>query len=455
MAGEQEQKQLENNLKKSEADLRNVKEGLKTVQHSYHQSETELKNTKDELKKANDLLKTHKLLSATAHPPSPSVRPKTGPVGASWESGLPAPKGTVIGASFASVVGGSGGGHGGGGDDFGGDDSRRREIRGRSRRDSRDFSPASSRPERNKVNKLLIEASKLIKCPITTGCDIVEWISIQTRTMDKVLQLYGSETPENQCLISSHLLPDHLKTDGDAALIQMRETGFDLEKFWEALFKFSFPAPFSSLEIGFNRLSQTNPRKMTIVEYSRTFRVFCRMLSYSLKRQFSRYIDGLTNSEVRASLKRTNLEKMDYDELVALAMSVSNQLSTDKASQAVSSRLVCETIDEGEEPDAVFKIWDEPLGKYFREADKRGARGRCFNCLSSAHRVGNCKRKKTCLYCSLPNEQARHYSLLCPRAPLRFEGFIEKRDKAVEERKVSVRLASDYDFHFSSSDLEE
>ena len=102
-----------------------------------------------------------------------------------------------------------------------------------------------------------------------------------------------------------------------------------------------------------------------------------------------------------------------------------------------------------------YKIWDEPLGKYFRAADSRGAKGCCFNCLSQLHRVGSCKRKKSCLFCSLPNEQVRHYSILCPRAPSRFEGLIEKRKQAVEEKKVAVRLASDYDFHFSSSDLDD
>ena len=455
-----------------------------TLEKQLREKTSELQKKKVE---CDGLLTTTRLLSATSVPPAPDVRPKTVTFGTStappssgtWLGGSTTPRGTFIGgsspsstsfgasaglssglsssyaaaaSSSASGSGGSGGAGGGGGDDHGGPGHGRGYPFGSdSATRFRDSLPVTRTG--SSLNKVLLEASKLIKCSLSSTSDITDWILNQTRLKDKITQLYGDESPEVQCAIARHLLTDHIRSDGDHVYEEMSTDGrFGLDRFWDRLFALSFPAPHSSLENGFRKLSQTHPKRQTIVEYSRMFKTYIRMLEMDLKRQSTRFIDGLANPDVRSSLRRHNLERMEFQDIVSLAVSIANQTMNERGGGSAAANVACED-DTWDDDDLSLKVFDTPIKKYFTEADKHNMRGLCWNC-GGTHKSALC-RKKSCAFCQLPVSQVRHYSLLCERAPLDFKNFLGRREMAKKVKADAVRIASDFDFAFESDGLED
>ena len=269
-----------------------------------------------------------------------------------------------------------------------------------------------------------------------------------------VEEFYGDENPELQIKIALLALGDNLRTDADFIFSGFRDLRhFNLDDFFTALFKLSFPAPLSTLDLGYRKLTQNFPDKSSIVEYSRKFRTFVKMLGLNLETQINKFLDGLADLEVRLTLRKNNLEDMDFRGVVTLAVNVKNNLSLEKTSRALwgkegsnsgeETRVYRGREDYGDEEDDILLIMGTPLKKYMSEAEKWGLGRACFNCFNE-HSAQQCT--KECKFCQRGVRQARHYSILCPKRPRDMKKFFAERveaKKKYEERKIQVKLAEE------------
>merc|ERR1711951_105813 len=173
----------------------------------------------------------------------------------------------------------------------------------------------------------------------------------------------------------------------------MRVGGWDLGKFFQELFAANWPAPSSTLRLGFDKLTQSYPLKGSIHDFSRRLKAYCELMGFELKAQLPKFIEGLTSGAVKAAIRRHNLESMSFEQVVQLTVSVSNNLQSERSTDAVMMiGEEAECYDVGEQ---VYKIFDTDVKKYFRVADDKGVGQRCFQCFSRDHKVANCK-KTTC-----------------------------------------------------------
>ena len=228
------------------------------------------------------------------------------------------------------------------------------------------------------------------------------------------------------------------------------------------------------MELAFRSLTQNSPAKQSLVDYARKFRTICRLLNYDIQGQFFKFVEGLASSELKAALRRSKTEGMQFDQLVALAVSIENNLSFEKPSVArifhgreaesagsgMGGGVVARPQKEWEEgddlnrDDVILAIMGVPITKYFKRSDQKGMKGRCFNCFGF-HSAVKCKYPK-CKFCMKNCKEVKHYSVLCPKAPQEFGNFLEARDKAKQNKNTGVRYTSTFtEYEFSDEELSD
>ena len=259
-------------------------------------------------------------------------------------------------------------------------------------------------------------------------------------------------------------MSEQLRRDGEVVFSRLKlRPYFTLADFMDDLYKLNFPAPHSSLDLGFRSLTQSYPVKSTIMEYSRRFKTFTSMLKYDVNGLYNKFVDGLASSELKLALRRNQLEGKPFDEIVSMAVSIGNNLTVERAGirsyvrekEAVKGLYGESALAaEGEEDDEMFKIMGVSIKRYFLEADRKNVNERCFNCFSKAHMATECPHK-SCKFCDKPVNSVNHLSLLCPSAPRTLTKFLQSRDKE-KAKRATVKIAEDFeDFVFSSDELSD
>ena len=299
--------------------------------------------------------------------------------------------------------------------------------------------------ERSRISKVLVESSKVIKTKLQSTPDIVLFLDNQSKLMRAIEDIYGEETERTKIQVALNQMDDKLRSDGDVVYDRCKEGGFfDLETFMRGLMKMNFPAPRSSLDLGFSSLRQNYPERSTIVEYGRRFRTIARLLEVKPEHYFTKFIEGLASGEVQAALKRTELEGRIFDEVVALAVSIGNMLMTERpvTKESVGRELVAREVGFREECN---KIMGVPVSRYFEVAQEKGVEQRCFNCFSMGHQSVEC-RLRSCKFCDKLTSAVQHYSLLCPLAPKTLNKFLGAREAAGKRFKKTAPARYEEDF---------
>ena len=100
------------------------------------------------------------------------------------------------------------------------------------------------------------------------------------------------------------------------------------------------------------------------------------------------------------------------------------------------------------------KIYENTVAQYIKKARVANVGTRCWNCFSSAHRSIDC-RMRSCKFCDRLNKDAKHLSLMCPKAPKDMSKLIEIRESK-KSSKAGVRFADEYDqYEFESDELSD
>ena len=305
--------------------------------------------------------------------------------------------------------------------------------------------------------QVLINSTKLIKTVLKSKDDVVNFLENVEMLVESIEEFYGSESDELKVKIALLHMNEEVKIDGDVVFKELKgKETYDLSVFMERLFSLNFPSPWSSLDLAFRELKQG---ESTIIEYSRRFKLFVKKLDLNLKAQKNRFLVGLKDGRVRESMYKQNLEMLDFDHLVRWCVTLTNNMKLERPNVSVFKG-----SEEGEAPledrdggaDACMKIMGVSLTKYWDAADKRGIRGRCFQCFSEQHGATECPLK-ICKFCERDVKVAQHYSVICPKCPNDLRKFLESRDKAkFDKKKNNVRFTDDYDdYQFESEELSD
>ena len=342
----------------------------------------------------------------------------------------------------------------------GDEDGRRRNDDGDDEYSDDDASGSSRRSRRTRqsgttnVRRIISESNKLIDVKMTATDQITDYIESMSLLQRAIRQYYSEESQKVQIMVVMHHLGKKLRQDGNVIYDEFEETGnWDLGVFFQELFSANWPAPSSTLRLGFDKLTQSYPLKGSIHDFSRRLKAYCELMGFELKAQLPKFIEGLTSGAVKAAIRRHNLESMSFEQVVQLTVSVSNNLQSERSTDAVM--VIGEEADCYDMGEQVYKIFDTDVKKYFRVADDKGVGQRCFQCFSRDHKVANCK-KTTCKFCSQKSVKVRHYSLLCPRAPRNFTTFLGVRDSAADKRTSVLKITDDFkEFTFQESDFSD
>ena len=317
--------------------------------------------------------------------------------------------------------------------------------------------PARGRTEldatRSRVS-LLSSSSKVIKIKITDNSEVISYLDQVIKLEGVIEDLYGEVEEKLKIQIALNQLEGQVRTDGDSIYEECRENGvFCLNSFFKDMFKLAFPAPQSTLDLGFRTLTQG---KGSVVEYGRRFKTMIKLMRYEIGGYFYRFIDGLASSELRSALRRQNIEGIVFEELVSLAVAIGNSLSQEKVTEKIFFGESAQDLGRGEDSsqegggDMMALVFADPITKYFENAKVKGVHGRCFNCFSKAHKLLEC-RMKTCKFCGELNSRVKHYSLICPKCPKSLDKFFEVREEAKQE-KEKVRHAPEFSAYVFDSD---
>ena len=333
---------------------------------------------------------------------------------------------------------------------------------------------SSGRPERRmehsgqrtKVNTLA-QAGKVLRIKIENSEEITSFLDKCQKLKNNIEDLYNEEPDQLKIMIALNQMANTVRTDGDGVYEKYKISGtYDFLQFFKDLFKACHPAPQSSLDLNFRNLSQNIPVKGTIVDYARRFKVMVNLLDYNLKAHMYKFIAGLASSELKAALRRQNIENMEFSELVSLAVSISNNLTQEKTADKLfpgvegrSNRIWGgEEGKTGSSDEEVMLIMGVPLKEYLEKTNLHKLVNKCFNCFGN-HRVQKCFSKK-CKFCDKTTEAAQHYSLICPKAPKEFKNYLGAREKAQGEFKrrdgEKVKFTSEYkEYEFDSEELSD
>ena len=273
------------------------------------------------------------------------------------------------------------------------------------------------------LTKRVGEIGKLISVKLSSEQDIVSFITTIDLLTRRINELLADETDYAKVLCAKYRLTGELAESGEEIANMMVASGdYSLEGFFDAVFVLRFPQPEQSLDLGFRTLTQSHPNKLSIVDYSSRFRVFVKRLGLRLESNLLKWIEGLSNAEVRNSLYRYPYQKLGFGELIEVAVGMENSLVVAKKS---AGRALAALDDEDEGDEWCCKIMGLPFMDYVKKLTQRNVSERvCFNCFSTSHRSGDCFRKN-CRFCGKAIDQVGHLSLMCGRCPSDLSSYVQ------------------------------
>ena len=324
-------------------------------------------------------------------------------------------------------------------------------------------SRGSSRPdvrEEDRRMKLLMSSTKLIKCILKSGRNIVDYMVEANTLYESIEEFFGGEGEDLKIKVALLHMDEIMRTDADEVYRNLRVVGvYDLKGFMAGLFSLNYPSPWSSLDLAFRSLKQG---ELSIIDYSRRFKLFVGQLELNLKGQVNKFLLGLKDANLRSSLYKQNLDEMEFDQIVKWAVTLSNNLKVERGMGASVSSCVEFDLDEtclimGEmDLEYAYKVMGVPLGTYLKAAEDKNVKLRCFNCFGSGHGAVECGLK-ACKFCGKDPKKVKHYSLMCPKCPRNLEKFLDERDKYKNSRAAqSACIADDYtDYTFESDEVSD
>ena len=224
--------------------------------------------------------------------------------------------------------------------------------------------------------KIVSDTVRLVKETLDETSDVIEFIiqaeSLRTGINDFLVG-YGEEI---KILVAKVKCSASLKSTATEIQESMRLEGrFNLTEFFDRIFVMRFPKALSSLELGFRKISQNNPSKVSIVEYGTRFKLFVRKLGLSLRANYLKFIEGLANPEVRMALLRFPFQDLEFQDLIATCVGVENSLTVSRPSSVPKSLVASDTNavlesykeygwDDG--VDQIFKIHGVSLMTYIK-----------------------------------------------------------------------------------------
>ena len=333
----------------------------------------------------------------------------------------------------------------------------------------------ASDPNKERLQKLA-NCNKVVKIKLGEENDIILFLDTAARLQSAIEDLYSGETEKFRIMIALACMEPKIRGEAESIYETARLSDiYNLSEFFQNLFKLIFPAPNSTLEIGFRTLTQNNP-KGSITDYARRFRMICKLLNFSLMTHINKFIEGLASGEVKAALRRTNLEGMEFGAVVTLAVGITNNLSFEKSNMSkifagreregssggygdslstgerIFGRSAPNFGDEEEEDDKINKIMGVAFSTYKKASEKLGVSG-CYNCFQK-HRAFDCPLK-SCKFCKQPTSKVQHFSIICPNCPSKLDMYHKQRNDWKEKReqdKVKALWEENRVFDFGSED---
>ena len=307
--------------------------------------------------------------------------------------------------------------------------------------------------DRSRFSKTLVEASKVIRIKVVFSNNVIDYLDTLMDLENEVEGIYGDEPELLKCRIALNAMTDRARRDGKNVFARFELANvFDLGELIKQTFKLGFPASGTTLQYNFDSLTQTYPDKLTIGEYARKYRTLLRLLDLDVNRYTKRFINGLSNSQVRLGLRYQELDGRSFDSIVSHAIQLECNIADEKASNV---RLVAEPgREEREGEDSLYKIMGIPVTRYVEEARRKSIGTRCWNCFSSQHRAQDC-RQRSCRFCDKLVKDINHYSLLCKRAPRSFDQFLKARE--IQKQKTeAARFTDNFDgYDFDEDELSD
>ena len=140
--------------------------------------------------------------------------------------------------------------------------------------------------------------------------------------------MFGEASPEFECKIANLHLGEEISSYGDEILTSMeKDHSYDLSQFFIQLSKYVFPAKHSSVYLKYEDFEQG---ELGIVEYGRVLRCLSESMECPLWTQCGKFIRGLKDKEIRETLKRTDVDKYDFQGLIQFAVYLENNLERDR-----------------------------------------------------------------------------------------------------------------------------
>ena len=194
------------------------------------------------------------------------------------------------------------------------------------------------------VLKLVSDSNRMIKEQLELSGDVVDFLLASETLKQGIQDFLGGQSGYIQIIAAKYKCSPALKNTANEIISSMRREGrFNLDDFFNRLFVLRFPKALSSLEIGFRKLSQSHPTKVGIVEYGSRFAVFVKKLGLSLKGNYLKFVEGLTNSEVRVAMLRFPFHDLSYEMLISTAVGIENSVSISRPISQARTLMNCES----------------------------------------------------------------------------------------------------------------
>ena len=315
----------------------------------------------------------------------------------------------------------------------------------------------AARETREKLNNV-VSAAKVIRIKISYHDDIIQFNTSLDQLRTRMHRFFPDESDLFKILVLMQCVCDTtLKIVERVFQNQERENRVCFDTAISDVFEEVFPSNASTLRNLFGKLTQAQPDRLTVPAYGEKFRHLAQLLGYDLRGYYVRWIDGLTNVQVKEALRRTRVDALTFSQLIELAVSIEGNLSI--AKKETETRVYETHADSDDDllvdrDELMAKIFDNTVGQYLRRARESKIGNRCWNCFSSAHKSTDC-RMRSCKFCDRLNKEAKHLSLLCPKAPKDLSRLLEVRETKKASR-AGVRFADEYDqYHFESDELSD
>ena len=309
----------------------------------------------------------------------------------------------------------------------------------------------------NKV-RVLCDSQKLIKLTISKSSDVITYITEENALYRAICDFFADQSNEMKCLIANIHLSGHIRATADLIISDMQNNNsYNLELFFRRLFDQICPCSPVVLETTFRDIRQKTGE--TIVEYARRFRLLCDKLSRPIQGQLLKFIEGLSDNSMRATLIRYPYSNYSFDELISYTISMKQSVDSTRGRMG--------NIDNThlmEECEASYKVFGKEIRFYMEEMDRKKLdRGLCFICFSDKHRAAACP-SKYCKFCKGRLEEVKHFSINCGKCPLNLSNYMKARKEfnqlkaniVTNDEDDSERIPdSFYDFQFDEADLSD